>query len=284
MIKRIKNSIRRIRGVEIIVYGQHSEDWNQALAAEAEVWNLIPSVRQVRILKANQEVDYGEKSRYRTVIIPMLEEHILNCPEIHYALLPDKVSLQTLSNKALFAEYVKSHGLEKFCPQIYADKKQAKYPCIIKRTDLNAGAGVEVVLSEEHLEELLLQEIFNTNPYILQQYIAGRDYVTHAVCKNGKILWHHSYEYENLGRQIRRNSLSANSIGMPRSHIKRLEQFLKPLSFTGPCNFDYKFSVDGTLQVMEINPRLGGSLMYPKRVQQLKSAINCLIKHAVVQK
>jgi len=55
---------------------------------------------------------------------------------------------------------------------------------------------------------------------------------------------------------------------------------LRPLAFSGPCNADYKLTVDGRLQIFEIDPRLGGTLMLPSQSDQLRAALACIIEHA----
>lgn len=263
----------------VIVFGQHSRDWNTALAPEAQVWKLIPGVKGV-VVACNEKPLPGLSwiGRLFTVVIPLLEDHISACPAGHRALIPDKKSLHILRNKANFADYTKAAGLTGLCPQMYPDGKRAVYPCVLKRTDMNAGNGVAIVFSADHLQDLLSQKMWYQKPYILQEYIPGRDYVTHMVCKSGKILWHHSYQYDHFDLQIRRGPSTGREITVSSSLLGQFEKFLQPLSFTGPCNFDYKFSPDGRLKVLEINPRLGGSLMAPERVEALKAALTCIIK------
>ena len=55
---------------------------------------------------------------------------------------------------------------------------------------------------------------------------------------------------------------------------------LRPLAFSGPCNADYRLTVDGRLQIFEIDPRLGGTLMLPSQSDQLRAALACIIEHA----
>jgi carbamoylphosphate synthase large subunit len=37
---------------------------------------------------------------------------------------------------------------------------------------------------------------------------------------------------------------------------------------------------DGRMQIFEINPRLGGTLMLPAQAVDLRAALTCIIEHA----
>ena len=76
------------------------------------------------------------------------------------------------------------------------------------------------------------------------------------------------------------NALRRQATVTPDAVIRQSETVLSPLAYSGPCNVDYKLSADGRMQIFEINPRLGGTLMLPAQAEQLRAATACIIEHA----
>jgi glutathione synthase/RimK-type ligase-like ATP-grasp enzyme len=189
-----------------------------------------------------------------------------------------------LADKAAFAAYVVEQGLGALCPLHYANA-DATFPCVLKRLDLNAGRGIVRVQSEQELHDLLGREPWLGKPYLLQQYIpSGDDYVTHAVLRNGQIIWHRSYRYAiNPDDPIRgpANTGDIEKADPPAAAIAQLNRFLAPLGYNGPVNVDYRFADNGALKVIEINPRLGGSLMRPDNLDDLAEMLSTIIENAI---
>lgn len=61
----------------------------------------------------------------------------------------------------------------------------------------------------------------------------------------------------------------------------QLERVPAPLAYRGPSVVNYKFAVDGTVQVFEINPRLGGSLLQPPQAARLREALGHILAAGV---
>ncbi|MDB5506820.1 MAG: hypothetical protein JWR75_1458 [Devosia sp.] len=264
----------------VIIYGTHSDSWMKAIAVDSKVWELTRGTGTV-VLQGELSASPVDDAGCRTVVVPLLERHIRSCPKTFSSLAPELTALAILSDKSKFAAYVQSTGLAEFCPTAYSIA-DLQFPCVLKRVDLNAGAGIEVVNSQVHLHKLLTQSIWRDRPYILQELIPGvRDYVTHAVCRDGKILWQCSYVYE-LSGPIQRSGtrLSISKVEASLETLLVFARFLEPLSFSGPVSIDYRFTADGHLKVFEINPRLGGSLMRRSHVSDLAAAISCIVENA----
>jgi carbamoylphosphate synthase large subunit len=193
-------------------------------------------------------------------------------------------AIATLEDKARFAAYMAASGFTDYCPRTYADRQQAIFPCMLKRTDLSASLGVAIVQSAAHLDELLHSPTFEDHPYILQAIVPGSvEYATYCVCKDGRVLWNCSFATD-VGSPVaikrEDNALSRQAITTQDAVIRQIEAVLRPLAFSGPCNVDYKLSADGRIQIFEINPRLGGTLMLPAQAEQLRAAMTCIIEHA----
>ena len=54
---------------------------------------------------------------------------------------------------------------------------------------------------------------------------------------------------------------------------------LAPLNYRGPCVIDYKLA-DGRVQIFEINPRLGGTLLLDAHARLLREALAHILSPA----
>lgn len=277
---RNKNNIR------IVVFGSHSPDWMTAMAPSAPVWAGIPGIHEVlHVESGSEQIPPSTGWGQRTVVIPLMENHIKHRPTQYSSLAPNLSALQVLSNKAVFAAYVRDMGLTNRCPTVFTSIEEASFPCVIKRTDLNGGLGVEIAASLEHARVLVEQEPFAGMPYLIQSLVIhSGEYVAHCVCREGRILWHCVYAFEYEGSPvIRRPSMTTQALPAkaPPSLVAVVESFLVPLSFSGPCNIDYAIGEDGNIVVFEINPRLGGSLMCAVNLTDLRDSLCCIIQNAL---
>lgn len=264
----------------LIVYGTHSSSWMRALAPQAPIWQQVFPEQDVPIV----HVPHGAIAadlRASSIVLPLMEDHIQYCIDSGVrALLPSRTALDYLRNKAAFAIHNLMHGLSDFCPRVYQTERSAEFPCVLKRTDLNAGVGVAVARSPEHLKELLSREPWRDRPYVLQELVRDADdCVMHAVCCDGRIEWQCVYRYPSNGGEFgARKAPVREALTLSQKAI--LERFVQPLAYTGPCNIDFKLFPDGRLLVLEVNPRLGGSLMLPPNHADLARTIQHIVKLA----
>ena len=270
--------------VLVVIWGVHSPDWMTALSSSAPVWTKIPNVKAVLNLCASApDVPLCSRAGRRTVIIPLMEDHIAQCPRGYAALTPTAEALVTFSDKARFADYARRQGLSAACPATYPSVDDAVFPCVLKRTNLNNSQGVEIATSREHTRNLLAQEPFAGRPFIIQSLVPFQtEYVVHCVCIEGRIIWHAVYARDFP-------ALQPNGAKLPRvlrgatitdSLLKQLEAFLRPLAYAGPCSVDCTWGEDEQLIVFEINPRFGGSLMRPEKTEDLAACLSLVIAHA----
>ena len=227
----------------VILYGIPYADWNATLS-DRTLWSHIADIAQVMRLPANP---FGSGARAGDIVIAMKTSHIRRRPG-GSALEPTALAFSTLEDKAKFAAYRAASGFNDYCPQTYADRREAIFPCVLKRTDLSASLGVAIVQSGAHLDELLRSPTFERRPYILQAAVAGNvEYATYFVCNAGRVLWNCSF---------------ATDVGSP-VVIKREDNALRRKAVATPDN-----------------PRLGGTLMLPAQAEHLRTAMACIIEHA----
>ncbi len=259
-----------------------------ALGPQSPVWQGIPEAETVTICPTPADLfPFSNTSTASYVLIPVMEKHIVSRPCGFWELSPTSRAVDTLGDKKKFADYAQQHGLSGYIPETYNRLEDVRFPCVIKRTNLNAGTGIERVTSQAHLTTLLSEQPWAGQPFVLQDYMANSmEYCSHLVCKSGDIIWDCSFAYSmNDALPIRGSGLNraapAPQVFTPPHHIlSQIRAFLKPLEFTGPCNVDYKIGADGNIRVLEINPRFGGTLMAGSNRHHLEGLLRCIIANA----
>lgn len=273
-------------GVCVVIYGVHSPDWMSALDPKAEIWSHIPGVDEVLSLPQSGSGDFllTKSSQSKTVVIPLMESHALSCPSGFFTLMPSAENVMRFGLKNNFADYMQKMGLSHLCPVRYKSLDTICFPCVVKRVNLCAGIGVALVRSKSELARLAQEKLWHNQSVVIQEALLdGDEFVTHLVLKNGRILWHTSFAYKlQENEYIRSPSNVADACrAVAEPHVlKTFEACLMPSNYSGPCNVDYKISDQGVLKILEINPRLGGSLMRPDAADLLTGALACIIHNA----
>jgi hypothetical protein len=271
--------------VRVVIYGTFADNWLPRLG-DAATWKEIPSVAEVLLVADDPSTAIPGPfySGSRTVIVPLSENNINNCPRDYPALIPNRHATDTLGNKAAFAAYVDEHNLSDLCPTTYKTKEQAEFPCILKRVNTAYGLGSVILRSAQELEALLRNEALSQEEFILQSLVAGTtEYSTHCVCKDGRILWSCSFVFEMDGPEEIRRGMECKEMRAIKTSdetLSTIERVLAPLGYSGPCNIDYKRSEAGAIIIFEINPRFGGSLMLTENIGHLREALSCIIENA----
>ncbi len=269
--------------VKIIMFGSHTEGWRAALGEGAPVWEMIGATVRTLPGQSAEELREVNPSDEETVVIPLMEKHIIACPREYRSLFPSKEAVTILGNKKTFSAYLLEHDLGHFAPREY-NSTDVAFPCVIKRLDLNAGTGVEVVRDSNELSELLGHETFSGHPYLLQEFVSSEfDFVTHAVCKAGKIEWACTYRLTiDPPGAIQRpnNTVSISKVEISPQIVEKLQSLIAPLNYDGPVNFDYKIASDDQFRIIEVNPRLGGSLVNPAHLDDLAEALRTICEHS----
>lgn len=221
--------------------------------------------------------------RAKRIVVPLMESHILAAPRGCHALVPSRKAVRTLADKRRFAHYAAEAGVAHLLPAAIP-LEHPTFPAMLKRTNLNSGCGIAPVTSLTDLKAKLGSSPWLGKPVLLQELIpAHTDFVTHVVCVRGRIVWHQSYAYPLAREWQVRGPVRGQEIRPWRAspgNIREFESVLEPLGFDGPANIDYRYRSDGSLAILEINPRLGGSLMRPDTVADLASALTVIVRHA----
>ncbi|WP_342152572.1 hypothetical protein [Methylorubrum sp. SB2] len=272
--------------VAITIFGRHVANWMRALDENAPVWTKLSGVRSVRVLeRSSPGFDLPpDPAQGRPVLIPLLEPHIRSRPPGYFTLCPSREALDTLADKRAFAAYVRRQGLDALAPAVYDTVEEARFPCLAKPIARNGGQGIRLLHDREAYEAFSASPAWAAHPHILQAFLAEeQDYSTYLFCRAGRIAWHRTFRYVVAPEAPIRGPVSypASEVRtLCDAHLADLERFLIPLAHDGPCNVDHKILPDGTLQVLEINPRLGGSLIMPDYLDDLAANLALVIAHA----
>lgn len=273
--------------IRVVIFGEATTNTIRMLGPGSTMWSEMAYVKEVLMMPHSPSISPIDfpLSLFKTVFIPLFERDAIPIPKNFYSLFPEFNNLNILSNKKDFYLHMKHLGFAHLCPGHYEIKSSAKFPSVLKRVDLRGSDGIQVVTSNEHLSHLMESSTWRGHSVILQEFIKGKkDFVSHFICKDGKILWHTSFEY---GVSDQNPIRSLTNMEYLRSYIPsanillQLEACLTALNYSGPCNIDYKLTEEEELKIFEINPRLGGSLLLPECQNYLKEAIESLILGAL---
>ncbi|MHA1930071.1 MAG: ATP-grasp domain-containing protein [Candidatus Thorarchaeota archaeon] len=142
------------------------------------------------------------------------------------------------------------------------------FPCVIRPMTSGGGSGIRIVLNATQLREILASRDLSKG-IILQQYISGSDYSLSLLC-NGMS----SFTLSIQGQLIGMASAGRNSdfvycgnympSGLPKSVLNKLrlgcENIGNALQLKGSNGFDVVITPNETICLMEINPRIQGTL------------------------
>lgn len=264
---------------QVIIFGENVPEWSAALNEKAPVWHMVGASARTLPGLAASELDQVDEE---TIVIPLMEKHIVICPKRFRSLFPPKQTVNLLSDKRELSQYLASHQLQHLAPTTFT-LENIQFPCVVKRLNLNAGTGVEVATDEVCLSHILTRNPWAGHPVIIQEYIASEfDFVTHAVCRGGHFIWSCTYQLSvDPPGAIQRpsNTIAREKLEASIDTLRTLESLIAPLAYDGPINFDYKLTKHG-LRIMEINPRLGGSLIIPDNIDDLAGALRAICLHS----
>ena len=274
------------RKIGVVILGAHYA-WERALESDSPVWKFLPEVVRLTIIDSNPGAALARHAEAGLVslVIPLLEGHIRFCDASHPGFFPNPAAMEILADKLLFSRYMEESAPD-HAPVSYTDPGAVSYPCVVKCNRQSAGKGTEIVHNAEELDDFMTDRRWRPSPKLLQGLIPGqREWVTHAICRPGEVLWYASYEYELPAEEMVRRPDQGGWITCretPPEVLAFMRKLSADLGYEGPLNMDFKL-LNGRLYVFEVNPRFGGSLMLPQHVMVLAEALRCLIAQSVAR-
>lgn len=163
-----------------------------------------------------------------------------------------------------YEDYVKLHEKDQLMdianslgvrvPKTYKSIEEAKVPFVIKPTNLSSAKGVRYY-NEENQKNGLQIGIGD----LCQEYIAGTGCGYEVYCRNGQILV--EYGHIRLAEwPISGGSSVLRSRYMHPDMRPIAEKILSRISWTGFAMFEFKETPAGELVLIEVNPRIWGSI------------------------
>lgn len=170
-------------------------------------------------------------------------------------------TLHLLHNKYTFNRFLQARGFvypktQQFTTiqelQCFLQSAPTEY--VLKASYSRFASHVYFVRTVDQLPQI---EISQDNPWILQRSIAGSQYCSYSVVRQGKLLAHTCYP------TLYTAGIGAN-VFFKHIEMPQIEQFVrkfaKELNFTGQIAFDFIKGADGAFYPLECNPRATSGL------------------------
>jgi carbamoylphosphate synthase large subunit len=188
--------------------------------------------------------------------LPAARAAAARAPDRRRAVLPSAELVDLIDDKLLFNRWLVDHGFGAHVPELLADPPQS-FPYIRKARHGTFGQGIRIVRGPED-EDAPQEGTF------VQRIAEGRyEYVLHLLRVDGRIHFQLCYRYDMVEPVSVRGQGQAAATTEPADPGPALAPclaILDALDFEGTCCFNYKL-VDGAMQLIELNPRFGGSLV-----------------------
>lgn len=171
--------------------------------------------------------------------------------------VPCDRAVEITADKLLFHRAMEQNGFSALVPRMGDD---VGYPHLLKKRVDEAGRNSFMVMDEAHARSIM--EGIDPGEYVRQEYIEGKiEYTAHVLMIGGRIVRSLTIRHD-MGRPgILKGPVQPILRTLVRSaHLEIFGRVLRSLDYEGLCNVDFKLR-DGGPVVMEVNPRIGGSLV-----------------------
>lgn len=271
------------RPTELLFLSRRASKGMDAALHDAEMWRDIPVRRGRDYHRSGWRYFFRPHGLEDRIVVPLRESDTLRLPDRYWGLHPSRQTVETLRNKAAFADYAEAAGLAAHVPARFASPEAAVYPCVVKRTNRAGSYGVALAQSIDEVNSMLRRRPWLNRPVLLQQYIEGEDCVIHGVAVAGRIVWHTSYRYAlppDVGIRTPANIVGFDRVPCSTGDLAMFERFLLPLAYDGPFCIDFRRPAGRGPVIFEINARIGMSLFRPENRADLGATISAIVAHA----
>ena len=144
-------------------------------------------------------------------------------------------------------------------PKCYKTIESAQVPFVVKPTNKSSAKGVHYCMTESDKEKFISETNNDLSHSLCQEYIAGQGCGYSIYCKDGQIM--QEYGHIRLAEYPISGGSSVYRKGFIHSDMKAVaEKILKKVSWTGFAMFEFKLTELGELVLIEVNPRIWGSI------------------------
>lgn len=179
-------------------------------------------------------------------------------------------TLLTLHHKGLFQEFAAGLGLrvpETIAVTTQEQLKEAvgRFPHYLARPSFSRGGTLLLTNTGPRAGDTTLDACHPTeeNPWLVQEFITGKDVCTYSVVRGGKLLAHTTYE---TPVQIE-DAYGVQFLAVDRPEIVQIiSTMVEALKYEGSISFDFKMTDTGPC-LIECNPRCtNGALLMPGEI------------------
>ena len=180
--------------------------------------------------------------------------------------LGDIDSYHLLNSKDKLYELCIELGVQ--VPKSYYNKiDEIKIGTVVKPINLSSSKGVCYIKGNDDIERSI-QEIKKYGNFIVQEYIAGNGVGYSVYAKKGEII--EGYGHKRLSEYPVSGGSSNYRTSFYHNDIRKIvEVIIKATKWTGFAMFEFKVTDDNSLYLIEVNPRIWGSIN-----QGLQNGIN----------
>ncbi len=163
-----------------------------------------------------------------------------------YNVLNNKLSLIKLANRF----NIKT-------PKVYKRLEDAVIPFVVKPTNLSSAIGVKYVFNESDIGKV--KEKTNKENIFIQEYVEGIGVGYSFYCDQGKIV--HGYGHMRLAEYPVTGGSSTSRTYYHNNLMHELAStIVEELNYTGFAMFEFKLNSNNELILIEVNPRIWGSI------------------------
>ena len=177
-------------------------------------------------------------------------------------LLPSLKAIWQCDDKKIFYQTAVANGFQHVIPPLYSETERI-FPYVLKGRE--AEAGTQVFVIRNAADEAAFSARMSDDAYFCQAYVPGHvEYALHLLLVDGRMLYRSTNVYEMPGEYAVKGLALGPVDAIYGAEtdpevLNTLVKFLRSIDFNGVCCMDYKM-VDGRLQILEVNPRVGFTL------------------------
>lgn len=250
--------------------------WAPALFSKYAKWRYVyPSVARHPTEFMGWLRATIEKGKFDVLITPEEETELLVAKNkemlSRFVRLPiaDYQKIAFLRDKYRIVSY--AHKVDIPCPVSRLissarniDKKPSHftYPLVLKPRMGSGARGLRYIHNLKDLEWFSQEALKKYGSFLLQEYIPGEDYYGVSVIFNERNELRSAFVHKKIRQYPVTGGVSTYAVSVHYPELVRLsEKILKSIGWYGVANIEFKIdNRDGRPKLMEINPRLWGSL------------------------
>jgi predicted ATP-grasp superfamily ATP-dependent carboligase len=165
-------------------------------------------------------------------------------------------SYKRLDDKAALTELAQSLAI--ITPKTFKTPAEITLPCVVKPINLSSASGVRYIRNQRSLDELKRSGQWDKN-LIVQEYVAGRGAGLATFCNQGNVIISSGHkrlaEYPVTGgASVYREEFTQDQMS------EVVASLVNHTNWSGFAMFEFKIKADNTPVLIEVNPRIWGSI------------------------